>query len=397
MPKGIPAIVEPSVLQWARETAGFTIEDIAKRFKKDPSEILSWERGDSEHRPFLGQLRDLANLYKRPLSDFYLPEPPQERPIPHDFRRSPGDVAGIYTPDLRKQLRFARERQELARALSEELHESLSPFKKKVTLDFSPEKVGESIRALLNVKYSDQSQVGDDRPAYLFWRGRIEEAGILIFQFEKVSTDEVWGFSLAEQPFPVIAINIGLSPNGRTFTMLHEMVHIFFEENSICDVDDYTPRPPEELRIEIFCNHAAAAALMPKTEFLNHPIVGTRSYQATNWQDDEIQNIARSFGTSREAAVRRLLTFNKTTQDFYREKRAQYQAQYKDQKKKTPTNTPFARDYAQRAVSNLGHGFTGLILTSYNEKLITLADAAQYLDVRPQKVRKVQELNIRRQ
>ena len=396
MPKGIPAIVEPSVLQWARESAGFTIEDLAKRFKKDPGEILAWETENSDHKPFLGQLRDLANLYKRPLSDFYLPEPPQERPLPHDFRRSPGDVAGIYTPDLRKQLRFARERQELARALSEDLNESLSTFKKKVTLDSNPESVGDSIRALLKVKYSDQCQVGDDRAGYLFWRERIEQAGILIFQFEKVSTDEVWGFSLAERPLTIIAINIGLSPNGRTFTMLHELVHILLGKNSICDIDDYTPRPPEELRIEIFCNHAAAAALMPETEFLNHPVVATRPGKATDWQDDEIQNIARSFGTSREAAVRRLLTFNKTTKGFYRERRAQYQAQYKDQKKKTAPNTPFARDYAQRAVSNLGHGFTGLILTSYNEKLITLADAAQYLDVRPHKVRKVQELALRR-
>ncbi len=108
MPKGIPAIVEPSILQWARESAGYTVEDIAKRFKKDPSEIRAWESEATEQRPFMGQLRDLANLYKRSISDFYLPEPPQERPIPHDFRRSPGQVAGLYTPGLRKQLRFGR-------------------------------------------------------------------------------------------------------------------------------------------------------------------------------------------------------------------------------------------------------------------------------------------------
>lgn len=397
MAKGIPAIVEPSVLQWARESAGYTVEDIAKRFKKDPAEILAWEGGDPEDRPFMGQLRDLANLYKRSISDFYLPAPPQERPIPHDFRRSPGDVAGLYTPDLRKQLRFARERQELVRALSEELHESLATFTQKITLGTNPENVGQFIRTLLNVNYSDQSQVGDDRAAYFFWRARIEQAGILIFQFEKVPSEEVWGFSLAERPFPVIGINIDLSPNARTFTMLHEMVHILLEENSICDIDDYTPRPPQELHIEVFCNHAAAAALMPKTEFLIHPIVSASHGEATDWQDIEIQQIARSFGTSREAAVRRLLTFKKTTQDFYLEKRAQYQAQFKAQKKNASPNTPFRRDYAQRAVSNLGHSFTGLILTSYNEKLITLADAAKYLDVRPHKVRKVQEITLRRQ
>ena len=88
----------------------------------------------------MGQLRDLANLYKRPLSDFFLPEPPQESPIPHDFRRAPGSIAGLYTPDLRKQLRFARERQDLARALSEEFPEIRPVLHTKGFLHIRPRK-----------------------------------------------------------------------------------------------------------------------------------------------------------------------------------------------------------------------------------------------------------------
>jgi Zn-dependent peptidase ImmA (M78 family) len=252
---------------------------------------------------------------------------------------------------------------------------------------------------MLNISYSEQSQTGNGRFAYNLWRRSIETLGILIFQFEKIPSNEVWGFSLAERPFPVIAINIYLSPNARTFTMIHELVHILSTENGICDIDDYTPRGAQELRIEVFCNHAAAAALMPKPEFLNHPIVVTRSGPATDWEDGEISQIAISFGTSREAAVRRLLTFNRTTKEFYLLKRAQYQAQYLAQKEQNieAPDTPFARDYAQRAISNLGQTFVGLILNSYHDKLITLADAAKYLDVRPQKVRRVQQLTIRRQ
>jgi Zn-dependent peptidase ImmA (M78 family) len=399
MPKGVPAFVEPSILKWARETAGYTVDDIAKRFSKDPAEIREWETPGSDKRPFMGQLRDLANLYKRSLSDFYLPEPPLERPIPHDFRRSPGHIAGIYTPELRKQLRFGHERQELAKALSEDLAEPVSAIDEKVTLKTDPEKVGELIRSLLGISLSEQSQTGDGRGAYNLWRRNIEALGILIFQFEKVSSDEVWGFSLTERPFPVIAVNISLSPNARTFTMLHELVHILLGENSLCDIDEFAPRGTNEIRIESFCNHAAAAALMPKADFISHPVVVTRKGPATDWNDDEIAKIAKFFGASREAAVRRLLTFNRTTTEFYQLKRAQYQAQFIAQKKQngdTP-DAPFARDYAQRAVSNLGQSFVGLILNSYHDKLITLADAAKYLDVRPHKVRKVEELTVRRQ
>jgi transcriptional regulator with XRE-family HTH domain len=187
MAKGTPAIVEPSVLRWARESAGYTIHDLAKRFSKDPEEIRGWESDDQEKRPYMGQLRDLANLYKRPLSDFFLPEPPEESPIPHDFRRSPGSVAGLYTPDLRKQLRFASERQVLARALREEVpQESIPPFTQKITATTDPEKVGQLIRSIAQISFSIQNQTGNDRPAYNLWRRSLDALGILIFQFEKI-------------------------------------------------------------------------------------------------------------------------------------------------------------------------------------------------------------------
>lgn len=400
MAKGTPAIVEPSILKWARESAGYTIDDLAKRFSKNPDEIRAWETDDPENPLYMGQLRDLANLYKRPLSDFFLPEPPQESAIPHDFRRSPGSVAGLYTPDLRKQLRFARERQDLARALSEEFpQESSSALNQKISITADPEKAGQLIRSITQISLTAQKQTGNDRPAYNFWRRHLEALGILVFQFEKVPSDQVWGFSIAERPFPVIAINIDLSPNARTFTMLHEFTHILLGENGICDIDDSAPRGASELRIEAFCNHAAAAALMPKAEFLAHPIVASRKGPATDWDDAEISSIANFFGNSREAAVRRLLTFNRTTKEFYEMKRAEYQAQYLAQKKQNNQSQegPFARDYAQRAVSNLGSNFVGLILNSYHDKLISLADTAKYLEVRPHKVRKVRELAFRRE
>lgn len=398
MAKGAPTIVESSVLKWAREDAGYTIHDLAKRFSKDPSEISAWEGADPEKRPYMGQLRSLANLYKRPLSDFFLPEPPQESPIPHDFRRSPGAVAGLYTPDLRKQLRFARERQDLARALSEELpQEPVPSFTRKISPATDPEKVGELIRSLLRISSSPQNQTGNGRTAYNLWRRRLEATGILVFQFEKIPSEQVWGFSISERPFPVIAINIDLSLNARTFTMLHELTHILLGENGICDIDDSTPRGQAELRIEAFCNHASAAALMPKEEFLAHSIVASRNEPAINWNDIEIDQIARSFGTSREAAVRRLLTFNRTTKDFYEMKRAEYHAQHLAQKSREEQlqKKPFRRDYAQRAISNLGTNFVGLVLNSYHDKLLSLADTAKFLEVRPHKVRKVRELTLR--
>jgi len=396
--KRVPALVESSILVWARESSGYSIEEIASKLSKEPESVIAWETGKSH--PYMGQLRELANLYKRPLSDFYLPAPPEERPIPHDFRRSPGEIAGRYSPELRKQLRFARERQELAEALHDILGEGVPQFEHKARVSENPEDVGKRIRDILGINYNDQTKWGDGYSALNAWRRRVESVGVLVFQFEKVDTKEAWGFSITDSSFPAIGVNVDLAPNGRTFTVLHEFTHLLLGRSSICDIDDYTPRGNAELKIEIFCNHSAAAALMPRENFLHHPIVSTRSFAATNWSDAEIESIAKDFGASREAAVRRLLTFNLATQGFYQEKRALYHAQraaqrQRQREKARAAEGGFGRDYARRAVSNLGRNFVQLILSSYSEGQITLADAAKFLDVRAPKVQKVQELVLR--
>lgn len=397
MAKRVPALVDGKVLAWARESAGYSVQDIADRFKKDTAEILAWEQGEAH--PYMGQLRDLANFYKRPISDFYLPAPPDERPMPHDFRRSPGEVAGRYSPALRKQLRFARERQELSRYLQEGVGEALPSFDYRISQKQSPEQVGGFIRDLLGVAFTEQRRWRDPYAALNAWRRRIEGLGVLVFQFEGVEVAEAWGFSLVERVFPVIGINKALAPNGRTFTMLHEFVHLLLGEGGICDIDDFTPRDPRELAVEVFCNHAAAAALMPEDAFRADQVVRSRQGPAADWRDDEIREIAAAFSVSREAVVRRLLTFNLTTPEFYRAQRAAYHAQREAQKareRESSKDKEFrGQNRAQRAMSDFGGNYVRLVLSSYGEERITLADAAEYLEVGPPAVRKVQELALR--
>lgn len=398
MAKRIRAIVEGSVLAWARKSAGYSVQDVADKFKKDPELVEAWE--DGREYPYMGQLRRMANFYKRPISDFYLPAPPDERPMPHDFRRSPGEVSGSYTPGLRKQLRFARERQDIAKDLHEDMGDPLPEFGHRVRLTDSPETVGELIRKILRVTTEDQRTWNNPYATLKGWRQRIEAENVLVFQFNNVDVQEAWGFSIVEPIYPVIGMNKKLAPNGRTFTMLHEFTHLLLGTGGICDIDDFTPRAADDMKVEIFCNHSAAAALMPEIEFKADPIVCSREGPAVDWTEKEISDIATNFGVSREAALRRLLTFNLTTISFYRGKRAAYHAQLaaqKAQERERNRNKPFVGQSApQRAVSDFGGNFVRTVLDSLGEQRITLADAAQYLQVRAPAVRKVQELAMRR-
>lgn len=69
--------VQPSVLRWARESAGLTVEAVAQKLDRAASDIESWEGGTSA--PTYPQLEKLAyEVYKRPLAVFFFPSPPAE-------------------------------------------------------------------------------------------------------------------------------------------------------------------------------------------------------------------------------------------------------------------------------------------------------------------------------
>src|SRR5882762_1426584 len=109
--KGVEALVKPELLVWARKDAGAP-EDAAKRAGVAPERLGAWER--CEARPSIAQLRRLGALYKRPLGVFFLPKPPKDFAALKDFRRLPGEVAGVLLPALKFAIRRARERRALA-------------------------------------------------------------------------------------------------------------------------------------------------------------------------------------------------------------------------------------------------------------------------------------------
>ena len=48
MARGIPAIVTPEVLQWARDLDRITIDEIAQKLNVDAAKVSAWENGN-EH------------------------------------------------------------------------------------------------------------------------------------------------------------------------------------------------------------------------------------------------------------------------------------------------------------------------------------------------------------
>jgi Zn-dependent peptidase ImmA (M78 family) len=144
----------------------------------------------------------------------------------------------------------------------------------------------------------------------------------------------------------------------------------------LCDLKTEVERSAKEHRVEVFCNAAAAACLIPRSALLNHRLVGDHP-NSPLWKDAEIDHLARFFSTSREALLRRLLTFKLTSKAFYEEKRAEYQEQYASHPAKGGYVPP-----STDALSLLGRPFVRLVLGSLQTGRITTSDASDYLGIR---------------
>jgi Zn-dependent peptidase ImmA (M78 family) len=393
MTKRVKATINPALLTWARTTAGYDdLSAAAEKLKVDEDQLAAWETGAEQ--PTISQLRKLAELYKRPLAVLYLPKPPMNFQPMHDFRRLPELGVRRFSPELTLEIRRAQERRQLALELFEEAGDAPAKFALEASIRMSPEAVGQSIRDALGIEYARQAKWREPRVAFLAWRSRIEELGVLVFQSSQVESDEASGIAYWADVLPFIIVNGKDAYSRRCFSLLHELVHLMLRQSGVSDLDVEGPRPVKDERIEVFCNQAAACALMPHRDFLAEPHILAKGSGRHEWLDGEVGSLAATYSVSREAIIRRLLTFDRTTEDFYRRKRLQYAVEFQQQKlqeKAKNAGKPIPRNMPRETVANYGKLFVRRVIEHYHLDRLTLSEVSGYLGVKARHVPGIEE------
>ncbi len=111
--------------------------------------------------------------------------------------------------------------------------------------------VARRIRKLLGVSIRKQIQWKDEYEALNGWRQAVQDKGVLVFQARGVEVSEMRGFSVADEPMPLIVLNTKDAPNGRVFTLLHEFCHLLLRYGGICDLRDRRSQRPEQSHRDI--------------------------------------------------------------------------------------------------------------------------------------------------
>lgn len=375
------ALINATLLVWARESIGLSLDDAADRLKLPSERLAAWESG--EDRPSIAQLRKLAGIYKRPLAVFFLPEPPQGFQALRDFRRLPTRAAGQWSPDLHAAIRRAH----FQRDASLELYRLLGEEPPKpAELDASPadrDVYALAIRGQLGINLDDQLSWSDPRRALATWIRALEESGVLVLQAQHVGLAEMRGFSISATELPVIMLNGADAPRARIFTALHEYAHVLLNDTGVCDLHERGSSDD----LELVCNEIAAAVLLPRTPFLAERVLSNRPSNG-RWAENQLVALAEAYSVSREVVLRRLLTFGLTTWAFVNEKRDEYRAAHAAAGEHASGGGP--SPYLLK-IRDLGRPYVELALEAFDRNEITAADVSGYLEVKINNLPKLED------
>ena len=362
--------VNPENLRWARESANLPIDDVAGRMNKDPGIIEEWEDGISS--PTYIQLEKLAyEVYKRPIAVFFFPEPPEEISPRTSFRTLPEIEIEQLSPRLLHLFRQAQAMQANLR----ELNDGRNPADRKIfrDLQFGPRSnlrsIVETVREYLGVSLQTQTAWKDTNAALKEWR---EANGVFVFK-DAFRQDDIFGFCVYDDEFPVIYINNSTASAGRQiFTLFHELTHLLLKTGGI-DRDDRTLLrrvAGDSRRIEILCNQFVGEFLVPASDF-DEQVSGS----AIN--DEIVGKLANRYKVSWEVVLRRCLDKRLISQQYYHAKRQE--AIEKAARKRYGTQ---GGNYYYNQALYLGNSYLSLVFSRYYQGKFPVQQLAEYLNVK---------------
>lgn len=391
--------VNPDVLIWARQTAGFSLEEAAEKLFDDGVQATALEKlakmEDGEKPPSRAQLNKFASLYKRPLLAFYMTEPPRTGRRGQDFRQSPDRRTTRQNAILDTLLRDVKARQEVVRdiLLDDEDFENLD-YVGSLTMQSGVANVVTAITQRLDFDHTDIS-LRKGNPEDLFKRLRYaaEEIGIFVLLMSDVGS---WhstidasvfrGFAIADDVAPFVVINTKDAKAARAFTLIHEIAHIWLGQTGVSGA--VSPRDPhnENARIEQFCNDVAGEILLPDGQFKNHtPAIDPSDADAAHAM---IETIASRWSVSEPMVAYRLARRGELSVDAYQSLRAMYFARWKasqarEKEKQKGKSGPDRHVLSQHY---LGNAFIEVIYRTVRGNTLTYTKAANLLGAKPNAV-----------
>lgn len=381
--------VNPEILIWARKTAGLSEEEAAKKLNLSGTDRLgALELGKRD--PSRRQLLNMSEKYRRPLLTFYMQAPPKESDKGQDFRTLSEEPALGSEALLDALLRNVQSRQGLVRsALDEAEEDEPLPFVGSAKVHDGADALVGSMREVLGFSAEDFRAEKTVTDAFAALRAAAEKAGIFVLLMGNLGTYHTdidagvfRGFALSDEVAPFIVINENDSRAAWSFTLLHELAHIFLGQTGISGYDG-------EAEIEKFCDSVAARFLLDPIE-----LAAVGAQNAVDPEDlvKRIDAFASDKNLSRKMVAFNLLRTNRITAAAYRNLSDAFDAD-RLARKKEARGDGGGPDYYKVRRHRVGPGLVSFVKRMIADGALSTTKAGKVLGVKPTAVGRLLEGN----
>lgn len=367
--------VKSDVFNFYLKSYGIDAKYLANKSGIPLEKIEGWTKSDTEIP--LGQLRTLADVYKKHWGIFVLDEPKHNFKKPRDFRA-----------------RSSRHHLTLASNLAFEEANRLIEYAKDFALGNVDKSIADikssgvpivtvaaKVRQLLGVTKELQSTWRHDVDAWKHYYKKIEELGFLI-SFQELD-EGVDGFIVIKDEASVIVINKAIkSVHRKTFTLLHEVAHYIQRQSAACNTYELV----HDLEAEKLASTFASNVLVPESMFNSQANVRMIASGEPATEEDYAA-IAQQFCISMSQAALRLHDNNLITRRMLENQLTKARKIYLEKeaakKKKNKDKGGFdPKGHERSAINRVGVPLAASALASYSANNITPRDFASILGVK---------------
>lgn len=385
------------MLKWVRVDLGFSLEQAAEFLKIAPQRLKKFENG--EIKPTRKQLFDFANKYGTSIISFYLGRPPSKGIIDKiAYFRMPHH--GVNDNELALTKLFVKDilvRQAILKDLLEDLDEAIPlNFARLISIDDS---IGNAAAKVMNrFGFDDLFAAPNKRKGsnILFQniRRRCEAEGIFVLMagYHEMRNTHLQnhvfrGVSLADDIAPIIIINSKESDRARSFTLLHELIHICIGSIGVSRNPSEIDLGASEMKVEQFCNDVASEILFPATA-----IDELGKFADIEDAEIAIREIADMWVVSEFLVAYRLYRVKKVSASCFRALAAryrQYWIAHEERTRRSRKDTQGGPDIYTVKRSHLGRPIIDLVKRGLVSSELRYVDAAKLLGVKVNGVEKM--------
>lgn len=292
---------------------GVTTAFLSQRTGFAEDKVGAWLDVSSDTYPTLNQAKNLAKVLKVPFAGLYMHKdnlPIKRLPSLRNLRTlpnlHPADDSSLNLAVV-ELIRY----HDFLTSAEAELDITAAPL----ALPSIPEtadvaEYAELIRTYFGLELNTQFKLRSARQFYLYVRQQIESKGIFVHCFTGVDVNIARGISIYNDLAPIIGINNTDRYPAKTFSIIHELVHILKRQSTLCNEMFASFSSQNE---EVFCNAVAGEVLVPAFS-LNAYLTAKN---ITSFNLDGIEAIAKNFCVSKEVITRRLYDINRILKDEY--------------------------------------------------------------------------------